>query len=44
MGDHNREFEFKYSIIDKEGAVKDSDTFKLKSRGEDARQNLVRVS
>ena len=31
MGDHNREFEFKYSIIDKEGAVKDSDTFKLKS-------------
>lgn len=31
MGDHNREFEFKYSIIDKEGAEKDSDTFKLKS-------------
>lgn len=31
MGEHNREFEFTYSIIDKEGAVKGSDTFKLKS-------------
>ena len=31
MGDHNRKFEFEYSIIDKEGAVKGSDTFKLKS-------------
>ncbi len=31
MGEHNREFEFTYSIIDKEGAVKGSGTFKLKS-------------